>query len=76
MKATNWIRSGRASKQERRVIHRVSGIKKGNIGDVHWDDYVQLSFYDKNEDKRIMVTMAPEEAKVLLESLSKSLAKF
>ena len=76
MKATNWIKSGQKNKLERYVLTKISAVNGGSIGSSKWNDYVQISFYDKGEDKHMRVTMTPDEAKKFTDSLLEALTNF
>lgn len=76
MKLTNWLKSGRQSRKEEKVIVNVHCNPAGSLGESKWDDYVQVKFYSKEKEAFIRWTMTKEEAIYFNEKLTDGLKKF
>ena len=62
MKLTNWLKAGRQSKKEQKVIANINAHKSGSLADSQWDDYLQISFYSKEKGAFVRLTMDKNEA--------------
>ena len=76
MRLTNWLKAGRQSKKEEKVIVNVCCNPAGNLGESKWDDYVQVKFYSKEKEAFVRLTMTKEEAIYFNEKLTDGLKKF
>lgn len=76
MKLTNWLKAGRQSRKEEKVIVNVHCNPAGSLGKSKWDDYVQVKFYSKEKEAFVRWTMTKEEAIYFNEKLTDGLKKF
>jgi hypothetical protein len=73
---TNWLKAGRQSKKDEKVIVNVHCNPAGSLGSSKWDDYVQVKFYSKEKEAFVRWTMTKEEAIYFNEKLTDGLKKF
>ena len=76
MTLTNWLKAGKQSKKEEKVIVNVHCNPAGSLGNSKWDDYVQVKFYSKEKEAFVRWTMTKEEAIYFNEKLTDGLKKF